>query len=83
MEGHCLGLPIEHLGESALLLLQLFQQSSLCPYQVMEAVVFLLLLLMMMAFLHIDLQLRQHLKTSSYTGEDYSCTIKNNHSYLK
>lgn len=72
MEGHCLVLPIEHLGESVLLLLQLFQQSSLCPYQVMEAAVFLLFLLMMMDFLHKDLLLRQHLKTSSYTGETYN-----------
>lgn len=77
MEGHCLALRIEHLGESVLLLLLLFQQSSLCPYQVMEAVVFLHFLLTMMDFLHIDLQPRQHLKTSSYTGETYNCcTIK-------
>jgi hypothetical protein len=73
MEGHCLVLPIEHLGESVLLLLQLFRQSSLCHYPVMEAAVFLLLPLMMMDFLHIDLQLRRHLKTSSYTGEIYDC----------
>lgn len=66
-------LPIEHLGESVLLLPPLFQQSSLCPYQAMEAVVFLLLLLMMMDFLQIDLQPQQHLKTSSYTGETYKC----------
>lgn len=77
MEGHCLVLPIEHLGESVLLLLQLFQQFSLCHYQVMEAAVFLLLLLTMMDFLQIDLQLRRHLKTSSYTGEIYGyCTVK-------
>lgn len=82
MEGHCLALPIEHLGESVLLLLHLFRQSSLCPYQVMEAAVFLLLLLMMMDFRHIDLQLRRHLKTSSYIGEFYDCcTVKNNNNH--
>lgn len=66
-------LPIEHLGGSVLLLPQLFQQFSPCPYQVMEAVVFLLLLLLMMDFPQIDLHLRLHLKTSSYTGKsDYN-----------
>lgn len=84
MEGHCLVLPIEHLGESVLLRPLPFQQSNLCPYQVMEAVVFLLLLLMMMDFLLIDLQLRRHLKTSSYTGETYTlqCAIKNNNDFV-
>lgn len=75
VEEHCSVLRIEHLGESVLLLPQLFQQSSLCPYQAMEAV-FLLLLLMMMDFLQIDLQPQQHLKTSSYTGKIYKRTTQ-------
>lgn len=80
MEGLCLVLPIEHLGESVQLLLQLFQQFNPCPYQVMEAAAFLLLLLLMMGFPQIDLQLRQPLKTSNCTGTCYTdsmeCALK-------
>lgn len=69
MEGHYSVLPIEHQGESAQLLLQLFQLSSLCPYQVMEVAVFLLSLLLTMDFRRMDLQLKPQLKISSYTGD--------------
>jgi hypothetical protein len=64
-------LPIEHLGESVLLLRQLFQQFSQCPYQDLEAVVLLLLLLLMMDFLLINHQLRQQQIFNS-TGENNS-----------
>lgn len=70
MEGHFLVLPIEHQGD---LVLHLFQQPT------MEALVFLLLPLLIMDFLHIDIQQRHHLKTFSYTGEIYNyqmCFIK-------
>jgi hypothetical protein len=71
MEAHYLVLPIEHLGESVLLLQQLFQQFSQCPYQDLEVVVLLLLLLLMMDFLLINLQLRQQQIFSSI-GENNS-----------
>jgi hypothetical protein len=71
MGEHYLVLPIEHLGESVLLLQQLFQQFSQCPYQDLEVVVLLLLLLLMMDFLLINHQLRQQQIFNS-TGENNS-----------
>lgn len=72
MGGHCLVLPIERLGESALLPQQLFQQFSQCPYQGLEVPVFLHLLLLMMDIPLIDLLLRQQLKIFSSTGQNDS-----------
>ena len=68
MEGRYLVLHTEHLEELVLLLQRLFHQFNLCPCLGLEAVVFLLLLLLMMDFLLIDLQQRLHHLTFSYTG---------------
>lgn len=69
MGEHYLELHIEHLGGLALLPQQPFQLSNLCPYQDLEAVVFLLLPLLMMDFLLINLLLKRHLKTFSFIGK--------------
>ena len=72
-------LPIEHLGELAPLLQQLFQQFSQCPYQDLEVVVFLLLLLLMMDFLLINLRLMQGHKIFNSTGENDGLTFYSFH----
>lgn len=72
MGGHYLVLPIEHQGELTLLLQQLFQQFSQCPYLDLE-VDFRLLAHLMMDFLLINLRVMPQHKIFSSTGvnDDY------------
>lgn len=69
MGEHYLVLRTGHREESALLLLLLFQHSSLCPYLALVAAGFPRSP-RLMAILLIILQLKLHLRTSSYTGRN-------------
>ena len=73
MGEHYLVLPIEHQGELTLLLQQLFQQFSQCPYLDLEVVDFRLLAHMMMDFLLINLRVMPQHKIFSSIGvnDDY------------